>query len=172
MAVLLLFSLGVRAAAAGSPDHKIGNTVEHGGGMHLTVGAKGSYLAALDHGHTSHLGGGGIFAEVMVIPEWLEIELEVRIFSGHGTSLPIDLLFKKPFHLSSKTDFFLGVGPTVVPVFAPGGNTTHFGGAFVAGIYYWLTPHLGVVLEADYNLISSHGAVHELGSGVGFAYKL
>jgi hypothetical protein len=50
--------------------------------------------------------------EVTPIENWLELEAGVTpLFSSHTTEWDIDLLFKKPWTLSKKAEFMLGVGP-------------------------------------------------------------
>src|ERR1700747_49898 len=50
--------------------------------------------------------------EVTPIEKWLELEAGVTpLFRRHSTEWGTDLLFKKPWTLSSKMEFMLGVGP-------------------------------------------------------------
>jgi hypothetical protein len=63
---------------------------------------------------TDHAGrfGPAVSVEVTPIPEWLEIETGVTsLFGRGGTEWSADLLFKKPFTLSDKVEFMVGVGP-------------------------------------------------------------
>jgi hypothetical protein len=57
--------------------------------------------------------------EVTPIENWLEIEagFEALGTAGH-TELPGDLLFKKPFGLTSQTELMIGVGPSVADLAA------------------------------------------------------
>ena len=51
-------------------------------------------------------------AEVTPIENWLELEAGVSPFYTHkSTEWDTDLLFKKPWTISRKTEFMLGVGP-------------------------------------------------------------
>jgi hypothetical protein len=62
-------------------------------------------------------GGGWSFGptvavEVTPIENWLELEAGVtRLFSPHSAEWDTDLLFKKPWTLSRKVEFMVGVGP-------------------------------------------------------------
>jgi hypothetical protein len=59
--------------------------------------------------------------EFTPIKEWLEIEAGVAPMFNHGRAeWNTDLLFKKPFTLSDKVEFMIGVGPQWT--FAPGGS--------------------------------------------------
>ena len=61
-------------------------------------------------------GGSGfgptVAVEVTPIENWLELELGVTpLFTRHSTEWDTDLLFKKPWTLSKKVEFMVGVGP-------------------------------------------------------------
>jgi hypothetical protein len=50
--------------------------------------------------------------EFPVIKDWLEIETGISpLFRQHQTEWQADLLFKKPFTISDKVEFMIGVGP-------------------------------------------------------------
>lgn len=61
--------------------------------------------------------GGGSFGptvavEFTPIENWLELEVGVTpLFARHSTEWGTDILFKKPWTLSKKAEFMLGVGP-------------------------------------------------------------
>lgn len=56
--------------------------------------------------------GPTVGVEVTPIENWLELEAGVTpLFRRHSTEWSVDLLFKKPWTLSDKTEFMLGVGP-------------------------------------------------------------
>ncbi len=64
-----------------------------------------------------HLSGAAAFApniaaETTPIENWLELEAGVSsFFTRNSTEWDMDLLFKKPWTLSKKVEFMLGVGP-------------------------------------------------------------
>lgn len=119
--------------------------------------------------------GGGVFLEVTLIPAWLEVELNVQgLASEGGAVMPIELLFKKPFHVRPWFHPFIGLGPTFVPAFLPQETQVRLGGggAAVAGAYFWLSRHVGIEVEANYNLLyedrAEHaGITHEVGGTTG-----
>jgi hypothetical protein len=56
----------------------------------------------------------GLIAALLLFPieHWLEIEAGVStLFGGGQTEWSTDFLFKKPFTLSDKVEFMVGVGP-------------------------------------------------------------
>ena len=56
--------------------------------------------------------GPTVAVEVTPIENWLELEAGVTpLFRRHSTEWSIDLLFKKPWTLSDKAEFMLGIGP-------------------------------------------------------------
>lgn len=56
--------------------------------------------------------GPSVAVEVTPIENWLELEAGVTpLFPRHSTEWGTDLLFKKPWTLSRKTEFMFGVGP-------------------------------------------------------------
>lgn len=168
---LVLMALGSGGALA-SDATAAGEAAagEAGFERNYVVGFKISELTSLGHEETTHLAGGGAFFEIPILHHALEIEGAARVLGGgHGPVLPLDVLIKKPFHVSDSLIPFIGVGPTAVVVFH-GGTTAHFGGAASLGTSYWFTPQAGLVVEANYNAISEGGLVHEIGGNVGMAY--
>jgi hypothetical protein len=56
--------------------------------------------------------GPTVAVEVTPIDNWLELEVGVTPLFNHGLKeWSADLLFKKPWTLSSKTEFMIGLGP-------------------------------------------------------------
>ena len=56
--------------------------------------------------------GPDVSVEVTPIENWLELEAGVTPFFGrHSTERDVDLLFKKPWTLSKKAEFMVGLGP-------------------------------------------------------------
>jgi len=77
-------------------------------------------IAIIELGASSswNLGGGAatfapnLAAEVTPIENWLELEAGVSPFyTRNATEWDTDLLFKKPWTMSRKAEFMLGVGP-------------------------------------------------------------
>jgi hypothetical protein len=82
---------------------------EHGA-LVLEIGAAGGWPLS---GERENFGG-TIGLEVTASKNWLEIEagFEALGTAGH-TELSGDLLFKKPFRLTSETELMIGVGPSL-----------------------------------------------------------
>jgi hypothetical protein len=56
--------------------------------------------------------GPTVAVEVTPIENWLELDAGVTpLFSRHSTEWSTDLLFKKPWTLSKKVEFMVGLGP-------------------------------------------------------------
>jgi hypothetical protein len=56
--------------------------------------------------------GGDLAVEVTPIENWLELEAGVTpLFARHSTEWDTDFLFKKPWTLSKKVEFMVGLGP-------------------------------------------------------------
>ena len=116
--------------------------------------------------------GGGSFGpaasvEVTPIKNWLEIEAGVTLlFAHHSTEWNTDLLFKKPWTLSKKAEFMLGVGPEWVHA-RSSGVTTNSVSAEVAGeLMFWPSGKhgFGWYLEPAYDY--NFGRGHEQSFGI------
>jgi hypothetical protein len=120
---------------------------------------------------SEQLSGTGIVYERTVIPHWLELEFSAAALFGnhHHTVFPMDILFKKPFHVASMLDFFIGVGPALS--YHVEEHELFVGAIASAGCYVWLGNHLGLLFEVDYALIPEHGAVHEFEGASGIAWR-
>jgi hypothetical protein len=94
--------------------------------------------------------------EFTPIKDWLEIEAGVAPMFNHGrTEWDTDLIFKKPFTLSDKIEFMIGVGPQWT--FSPEG--TKIGAELAADFMFWPTPDrkYGWFLEPTYSYSFSNG---------------
>jgi hypothetical protein len=155
--------------------HEGGEAHEGHGGHHphheISFGASLVGLGARHGGEwEGHFGVGG-FLEFTPIPRWLEIEIGLRVLSGkEGVELPLDLTLKKPFHLNEWIHPFVGLGPTVLFTPAEDASPAHIGLNTMVGSDFWLSHHVGVSFELNYNLISNEGAVHEAGGGAGVIF--
>jgi hypothetical protein len=104
--------------------------------------------------------------EFTPIKEWLEIEAGVAPMFNHGRAeWNTDLLFKKPFTLSDKVEFMIGIGPQWT--FAPGGSK--IAGEFALDFMFWPTPDrkFGWFIEPAYTYSFSRGHDQSLGTTVG-----
>ena len=126
-------------------------------------------------GATSHglTGEGASFGptvalEVTPIQNRLELEAGVTaLFRRHSTEWSTDLLFKKPWTLSKKAEFMVGIGPEWIHARQYGTTTNSLGGEVVADFMYWPSSakhRFGWYAEPGYEY--SFGRGHEQSLGV------
>ena len=111
--------------------------------------------------------GPDIAAEVTPIENWLELEAGVTpLFTRHSTEWGTDLLFKKPWTLSKKVEFMLGVGPEWVHTTKYGATTNSVSVELVPDFMFWPSAkhRLGWYLEPGYEY--NFGRGHEQSLGV------
>jgi hypothetical protein len=102
-----------------------------------------------------------VAAEVTPIENWLELEAGVSpFFTRRSTEWDIDLLFKKPWTISRKAEFMLGVGPEWVHLRQNGNVTNSISGEVAGDFMFWPTGkhRFGWFLEPtyDYNFAGTH----------------
>lgn len=118
------------------------------------------------------LAGGSSFGptvgvEVTPIENWLEIEAGIApLFGGGRTEWETDLLFKKPFTLSTTVDFMVGIGPEWT--YTTGG-AGRIGGEAALDFMFWPWPQrrFGWFLEPSYSYSFGSGHEQSLGISVG-----
>lgn len=117
-------------------------------------------------------GGAAIFApdfavEMTPIENWLELEVGTTpFFTRDATEWDTDLLFKKPWTISPKAEFMLGVGPEWVHI-RQNGTVTNSVAVEVAGDFmFWPAKkhRFGWYLEPAYDY--GFGHVHEQSIGM------
>lgn len=117
-------------------------------------------------------GGGSSFGptvavEVTPIENWLELEAGVTsLFSPHSTEWDTDLLFKKPWTLSRKVEFMVGVGPEWIHTNEYGMPKNAIAGEAALDFMFWpwKKHKLGWYLEPAYDY--SLGRGHEQSVGL------
>jgi hypothetical protein len=115
--------------------------------------------------------GVSIGYERVLIPGWLNAEINVLLAPGAGgVTLPIDLVLKKPFELSSRFEGVVGVG-LATEWYEAGESETALGLSTQLGLEYWLDPHFGLVFDGEYNLLLSPETEHEFVLATGGAYR-
>ena len=121
------------------------------------------------------LNGGGSSAgldfafEFTPIENWLEIEAGTTpLFSRHAMEWDTDLLFKKPWTLSKKLEFMLGVGPEWIHTRENGITANSLGGEIAADLMFWpsASHRFGWFVEPAFDY--SFGSGHERSMGVTF----
>ena len=155
LALLLTLAAPARAQSASAPQPHV--VVDDDPSVILEVGAASSW-------NTS--GGAATFApslaaETTPIENVLELELGVSPFyTRNSTEWDTDLLFKKPWTLSSKAEFMLGVGPQWAYLKQNGKTSNTLAGEVAADFMFWPNGkhRFGWFLEPayDYSFASGH----------------
>jgi hypothetical protein len=111
--------------------------------------------------------GPTVAVEVTPIEKWLELEAGVTpLFSRHSTEWSTDLLFKKPWSLSKKVEFMVGVGPEWVHTNERGKSPNSISGEAVIDVMFWRSKkhRFGWYVEPGYEY--NFGRGHEQSLGV------
>lgn len=106
--------------------------------------------------------------EFSPIKDWLEIEAGIStLFGGGHTEWSTDLLFKKPFTLSDKVEFMVGIGPEWT--YTTGGEGAKLSGEIALDFMFWPTPDrkFGWFVEPSYSYSFSSGHEQSLAMSVG-----
>jgi hypothetical protein len=142
-------------AFAQSVEKEPGAIVEPGGAANWSVKDGGSSF------------GPTVAVEVTPIEKWLELEAGVTpLFSRHTTEWDIDLLFKKPWTLSKKVDFMIGIGPAWVHARKYGVTTNSVSGEAILDFMFWPSAkhRFGWYIEPGYDY--NFGRGHEQSFGI------
>jgi hypothetical protein len=109
-------------------------------------------------------------AETTPIENWLELEAGVSpFFTANSTEWDADLLFKKPWTLSQKAEFMLGIGPQWVHLRQSGRTTNSATGEVAGDFMFWPTGRhrFGLYLEPAYDYSFAAGHQQSLGMSAG-----
>jgi hypothetical protein len=120
-------------------------------------------------------GGAAAFApnfavETTPIENWLELEVGVSpFFTRSSTEWDVDLLFKKPWTLSRKAEFMLGVGPEWVHLRQNGRSTNSIAGEVAGDFMFWPARRhrFGWFLEPAYDYSFARGHQQSIGMSGG-----
>jgi hypothetical protein len=120
-------------------------------------------------------GGAAMFApnlaaECTPIENWLELEAGVSPFhTRHSTEWESDFLFKRPWTLSRKGEFMLGVGPQWDHLKQNGKTTDSFSGELAGDFMFWPTGRhrFGWYLEPAYDYSFAGGHQRSTGMSAG-----
>jgi hypothetical protein len=110
--------------------------------------------------------GSTVALELTPIENRLELEAGVApLFRRHSTEWSIDLLFKKPWTLSEKKEFMLGIGPEWIHVNAYGRKMNSVGLEVAPDFMFWSSRkhRFGWYLEPSYEYKFGPGHEHSLG---------
>ena len=105
--------------------------------------------------------------EVTPIERWLELEAGVTpLFARHSTEWDTDLLFKKPWTLSKKVEFMIGIGPEWTHTRQFGVSRNAFAAEGVLDFMFWPSAKrkFGWYLEPGYDY--TFGRMHEKSLGI------
>src|ERR1700683_2305270 len=113
-------------AFAQSDEQELAAVVEVGGAASQSVtGAEASFGSTFE-------------VEVTPIEKWLELEAGVTpLFKRHSTEWDTDLLFKKPWTLSKKAEFMVGIGPEWIHTRQNGMKANSFAAEAVLDFMFW-----------------------------------
>lgn len=146
-----------QAPSTSSPGHPQESPEEKDPLAILEIGAATSWTVS---------GGAATFApnfavETTPIENWLEIEAGVSpFFTRNSTEWDVDLLIKKPWTLSRKAEFMLGVGPEWVRLRQNGTTSNSISGELAGDFMFWPARkhRFGWFLEPayDYNFGRRH----------------
>jgi hypothetical protein len=109
-------------------------------------------------------------AEVTPIENWLELEAGVSPFyTRNSTEWDTDLLFKKPWTISRKAEFMLGVGPQWAHLRQNGKVTNSIAGEVAGDFMFWPTGRhrFGWFLEPAYDYSFARGHQQSIGISAG-----
>jgi len=148
------------------PSHAEKTTEEKDPAAILEIGAATSWNMA---------GGAATFApnfavETTPIENWLELEAGVSpFFTRSSTEWDTDFLFKKPWTISRKVEFMLGVGPEWVYI-KQNGKSNNSIAAELAGDFMFWPAHkhrFGWFLEPAYDYSFARGHQQSVGISAG-----
>jgi len=152
--LMTFFFLCAGNAFAQSPEKEPAAIVELGGAASWAVKGGGSSF------------GPTVAVEFTPIEHWLEIEAGVTpLFGRQSREWDTDLLFKKPWTLSKKAEFMLGVGPEWVHLTKNGLTTNSPSGEAVLDFMFWPSAkhRFGWYLEPGYEFNFGRGHEQSLG---------
>lgn len=114
--------------------------------------------------------GPTVAVEVTPVREWLELEGGVTsLWTRHSSEWDVDLLFKKPWTLSSKVEFMAGIGPEWVHSRQSGLATNSLAGEAVLDFMFWPSSkrRFGWYLEPGYEYTFGRGHERSIGISAG-----
>jgi hypothetical protein len=115
-----------------------------------------------------------IAAEITPIEHWLELEAGVSPFYNNRKEWETDLLFKKPWAISRKAEFMLGIGPEWICLKQNGRWMNSIAGEIAADFMFWPTGkhRFGWYLEPAYDYSFAGGHQKSIGISGGLLVGL
>ncbi len=125
-------------------------------------------------------GGAATFApnlavETTPVEHWLELELGVSPFyTRNATEWDTDLLFKKPWTLSPKAEFMLGIGPEWVHLRQHDTTTNSIAAELAGDFMFWPARRhrFGWFLEPAYDYSFAGGHPQSIGMSAGLLISI
>jgi len=164
-ALLLTCLLCTASAVAQSPDKEPKEVA--------VVELGGAAERSLTQGSSSF--GPTAAVEFTPIEHWLEIEAGITpLFRRHATEWSTDVLFKKPWNISPKFEFMLGVGPEWIHANENGRTTNSAGIEGAPDFMFWPSHRhkFGWYLEPAYDYKFGPGHEHSLGVSGGLLISI
>ncbi|HEV8411223.1 MAG TPA: regulatory protein RecX [Gemmatimonadaceae bacterium] len=162
LVALFLAAFATVSAQQTSPPPAAGES-EHRAVLEL------GFAAERGIGESSAAAGGTIAMETTPIENWLELEAGLTLLhsSGH-TEFSGDFLVKKPWQLTQKAEFMIGVGPEFTHHSADAEkSSTTVAAEFVSDFMYWPSPNVGWYLEPSYSVSRISGGDRSVGISAG-----
>jgi hypothetical protein len=118
--------------------------------------------------------GSTIAVEFTPIEDVLEIEVGATSLNSAGQrELGGEVLFKKPYHLSSTTEIMIGVGPQIGRKYQGVDTGTSFGVAFALDLMFWPTKNIGWYLSPEYGYgVGKSNGERSIGASVGIEFGM
>jgi hypothetical protein len=145
------------ACAAISLGPHVGAAQERADDDHGVVFEAGTAGEGSIHGGGFNFGP-NLAVEITPIEEWLEIEFGVSALgtSGH-MELSSDLVFKKPFRLTSTSELMIGLGPSVSRISSGSDRGSSHGIEVVFDFMFWPHKDTGWYLEPSWSRTAGSG---------------
>jgi hypothetical protein len=144
-----------------SSDVDYSAVIEVGGSGELDIKGKSSNF------------GADLAIECTPIEHWLELEFGVTALAASGqTELETDLLFKKPYRISSTVEFMFGMGPDLMRKFGVEEPGTYLGLEAVLEFMFWPANNIGWYLEPSFGFVPGREEDQSLGVSAGLTIGL
>lgn len=170
VAACLLLSLCLPASGQNSAEKQSGNRQSTGEDKEPVVTIEIGAATSWNINGGSATFAPNLAAETTPVENWLELEAGVSPFyTRNSTEWDTDLLFKKPWDLSRKAEFMLGVGPEWVHLRKDGKTSDSIAGELAGDFMFWPSGkhRFGWYLEPAYDYSFAGGHEQSVGMSAG-----